>query len=276
MPKPLEIKSSRDSLINKSIHTSDGFYIGNIHDIEDDSLVVVKGDMITTVYYHIPRQLFRYWDGHAIWLTIDDKESKKYISQTQNSKEFAGEPLELELEQDVLNHIIHQAEDLGISLNSYINQILKKYFQWNSFQAKSNLVLLPRPVVKEAFDKLTSEQIIFMAKNTCKYVLQKVLVKFALEAQKIDLNFFLSCLEEEMNNCAIAIRHIVSNDDMDNGRSSNIYCRFRHHIFILKHDAGYKYSLYYKAVVESIFEDVLHKDISVMTTDNMITLEFEE
>ena len=147
MPKPLEIKSSRDSLINKSIHTSDGFYIGNIHDIEDDSLVVVKGDMITTVYYHIPRQLLGYWDGHAIWLTIDDKESKKYISQTQNSKEFAGEPLELELEQDVLNHIIHQAEDLGISLNSYINQILKKYLQWNSFQAKSNLVLLPRPVV---------------------------------------------------------------------------------------------------------------------------------
>jgi sporulation protein YlmC with PRC-barrel domain len=49
MPKPLEIKSSRDSLINKSIHTSDGVHIGNIHDIEDEGLVVVKGDMITTV-----------------------------------------------------------------------------------------------------------------------------------------------------------------------------------------------------------------------------------
>ena len=141
MPKPLEIKSSRDSLINKSIHTSDGVYIGNIHDIEDDGLVIVKGDMITTVYYHIPRQLFGYWDGHAIWLTIDDKESKKYIFQTQNSKEFAGEPLELELEQHVLNHIIHQAGDLGISLTSYINQILKGYLEWNRSQAKSNLVL---------------------------------------------------------------------------------------------------------------------------------------
>ncbi len=275
MPKPLEVKS-RDSLINKSIYTSDGFYIGNIHDIEDDNLVVVKGDVITTVYYQIPRQLFGYWDGHAIWLTIDDKESKKYIFQTQNNEEFAGEPIELELEQDVLNHIIHQAEELGISLTSYINQIIKKYFQWNSFQAKSNLVLLPRPVVKEAFDKLTTEQIIFMAKNTGKYMLQSVLVKFALEAQKIDLNLFLSRLEDEMNNCAIATRHIVSNDDMDSGRSSNIYCRFRHHTFILKHDAGYKYSIYHKAVVESIFEDLLQKAISVTTTDNIITVEFEE
>jgi hypothetical protein len=182
----------------------------------------------------------------------------------------------LELEQDVLNHIIHQAEELGISLTSYINQIIKKYFQWNSFQTKSNLVLLSRPVVKEIFDKLTTEQIIFMAKNTGKYMLQSVLVKFALEAQKIDLNLFLSRLEDEMNNCAIATRHIVSNDDMDSGRSSNIYCRFRHHTFILKHDAGYKYSIYYKAVVESIFEDLLQKDISVTTTDNIITVEFEE
>ena len=135
------------------------------------------------VYYHIPRQLFGYWDGHAIWLTIDDKETKKYIFQTQNNEEFAGEPIELELEQDVLDHIIHQAEELGISLTSYINQIIKKYFQWNSFQAKSNLVLLSRPVVKEVFDKLTTEQIIFMAKNTGKYMLQSALVKFAIEAQ---------------------------------------------------------------------------------------------
>jgi hypothetical protein len=146
----------------------------------------------------------------------------------------------------------------------------------NSFQAKSNLVLLPRLAVKEVLDKLTTEKIIFMAKNTDKYVLQSVLVKFALEAEKIDLNFFLSCLEDEMNNCAIAIRHIVSNDDRGSGRSSNIYSRFRHHTFILKHDAGYKYSLYYKAVVESIFKDLLQKDISVTATDNIIILEFEE
>jgi sporulation protein YlmC with PRC-barrel domain len=34
MTKPLEIKSLSDNLINKSVHTSDGVYIGNIHDIE--------------------------------------------------------------------------------------------------------------------------------------------------------------------------------------------------------------------------------------------------
>jgi hypothetical protein len=51
----LELNSSPDNFINKSVHTSDGVLIGNIHAIDKDS-VVVKRDVVTTIYYHVPRQ----------------------------------------------------------------------------------------------------------------------------------------------------------------------------------------------------------------------------
>jgi hypothetical protein len=38
----LELNSSPDSFINKSVHTSDGVLIGNIHAIDKDSVVVKK------------------------------------------------------------------------------------------------------------------------------------------------------------------------------------------------------------------------------------------
>ncbi|HZD83643.1 MAG TPA: hypothetical protein VE076_12280 [Nitrososphaeraceae archaeon] len=77
----------------------------------------------------------------------------------------------------------------------------------------------------------------------------------------LDLNSFLSWLETEMNNYFTEIRHIVA----DNGS---------HHTYILKHDAGGNYSLYYQTVLESIFDGVLKKHIDI-TASNNTTLAFE-
>ena len=278
MKKPVELNSSTDSLINKSVHTSDGVLIGNVHYVDNTS-VIVKRDVITTVYYHIPIRQVREWDGHAIWLTIGDKESKKHIFQTPNRKEPAAESLALEFEQDVLNQIIYHAEHHGLSLTNYINQILKRYFEWDRFEPKDGIVMLCAPVVRELFNNLTAAQIIVMAKNMAKNLLQKTVAKFAIERQNMDFNFFLSWLEDEMNNFAIEIRHIVSKDREDISDSpggSNIHGRSSHHIFILRHDAGKNYSLYYKTMLEAIFNDVLQKNIFVITTGSTIRFEFVE
>ena len=75
-----------------------------------------------------------------------------------------------------------------------------------------------------------------MAKNMGKNSLEKTIAK---QGQNMDLNFFLSWLEDEMNNYAIEIRHIVSKDGEDISNSpggSNIHGRSSHHIFILRHD----------------------------------------
>jgi hypothetical protein len=64
MPEPLRLNSSNinQNLINKSVHASDGVIIGTIHDIDKHS-IIVKRDMISTVYYHIPISKVGEWDG---------------------------------------------------------------------------------------------------------------------------------------------------------------------------------------------------------------------
>jgi hypothetical protein len=202
MTESLLPPSSKDNLINKPVHTRDGFLIGKSHIIDNGSIVVARS-LVATIFYHIPMHKVRKWDGHALWLNIDDKESKGYILPTDSKN---------------------------------------------------------TPLLTELFTNRPKEEIISMARRVGKNIVQSTAI--FIEGEKaLDLNSFLSWLEAEMDNYSIEIRHTIK----DNGN---------HHTYILKHDAGENYSLYYKTVLELIFEEALRKNINILTSNNA-TLVFE-
>jgi hypothetical protein len=82
MTEPLILSSPKDNLINKPVHTRDGFLIGRIHIIDNGSIVVARG-LVATIFYRIPTQ-----------------------SQ-------------------------------GINLNTYVNQIIKRFIEWDKFEPKA-------------------------------------------------------------------------------------------------------------------------------------------
>ncbi|HJT48747.1 MAG TPA: hypothetical protein VJ729_11250 [Nitrososphaeraceae archaeon] len=296
MTEPSRLPYLIKHIVDKSVHTNNGVHIGNIHSIDNDS-VVVKGDIVSTVYYHIPIERVREWDGHALWLTMDDKESKKHILLSQSREDsINAQYMQLELDEDTLDQISQAAESHGVSQTSYINQIMKRYLEWHRIEPNANIVTMSRPVLKELFGNLGEEQILSMAKNTAKNALLKT-VRLVSDQQRqtqeekkgnknLDMNSFLSWLENQMNNYAIELRHIISkeedkdgwnrhlsNNTRDNDRTSHLR---RYHKYVLKHDIGSNYSLYFKTLLESIFNEKLQKHISIKTASSMLTFEFQE
>jgi hypothetical protein len=281
MTEPSSINFSKNGLINKSVHTSDGVHIGNIDDI-DTEFLVVRRDMISRIYYKIPIQKIREWDGHALWLTIDDKESKRHISTTYEGEEFNAEDILLELDEDLMGQISYQAECHGITVTNYINQLIKRYLERDRFEPKDDTLMLSAPIVRELFDNLTIDEILFIAKSTAKNTLENNLLKLAMEEKRLDLNFILSWLEDHMSNYAVEIRHMISKgqaEDYDHGlRDSNSgnHARRRSHTFTLKHSSGQNYSLYCKAVFDLIFDHLLQKRVCSSTSASIITWQFKE
>ncbi|HZI71714.1 MAG TPA: hypothetical protein VFD60_11200 [Nitrososphaeraceae archaeon] len=260
MTKPLPINSLRDDIINKLVHTSDGFLIGNIHTMDTNS-VVVKRNIIATIYYHIPINKIRGWDGHALWLNIDDKESKRHILPTE-SKGIKVGSMTLDLDEGIANNIRALAQSQGISLNTYLNQIIMRFLEWYRFEHKAGIIPISKPVLTELFNSRTKEEVIDIARRVGKSELQKTAAFMKGEEKKaLDLNCFLSWLEAEMDRYSIEIRHTIKK----NGN---------HHTYLLRHDAGEKYSLYYKTVIELIFEESLQKKIDIPISNNT-TLAFE-
>jgi len=238
MTEPLSPSSRKDNLINKPVHTRDGFVIGRVHTIDNDSVVVAR-NVVSTIFYQIPIHKVRGWDGHAFWLNMDDKESRGHILPTDSKDSSAGS-MTFDLDETVANRVYAEAQSQGINLNTYVNQIIKRFIEWDKFEPKAGLVLISKPVLTELFTNRTREEIIDMARRVGKNAVLST-ARFMKDRKLLDLNSFLSWLEEEMDNYSIEIRHTIK----DNGN---------HHTYILKHDAGENPSLYYKTVLELIFE----------------------
>ena len=185
----LELNSSPDSFINKSVHTSDGVLIGNIHAIDKDS-VVVKRDVVTTIYYHVPRQKLREWDGHALWLNIDDKESKIHILPT-DSKDSAAGSMTFDLDETVANKVYAEAQIQEINLNTYVNQIIKRFIEWDKFEPRTGLIPISKPLLTELFTNRSKQEIISMARRLGKNTVQSTAI-FIKGEKLLDLNSFLS------------------------------------------------------------------------------------
>ena len=144
-----------------------------------------------------------------------------------------------------------------ISLNDMINQILKRFIEWNQFEPISGMVHIPKPVVSELFNLKSDEEIIKIAESVGKNAIFNTVL---LMRGKVDLQTFLIWIEEEMKNHSLHVRH---NDE--NG----------FHKYIIKHNLGLKFSLYYKTIINSIFNQYFKSKINFTISDELLLFEFE-
>ena len=63
-----------------------------------------------------------------------------------------------------------------------------------------------------------------------------------------------------MNNHSLHVRHTDENGI---------------HKYIIKHDMGFKYSLYYKTIIDSIFNEHFKTKLSFTMSDDILLFEFE-
>ena len=79
---------------------------------------------------------------------------------TNNSSQRRSSSLTFRIEKEYLKKLRAEAEKQGVSLNSFVNQILKSYLEWHMFEPKVGLVPILKPVVEQLFTKLGKEQVI--------------------------------------------------------------------------------------------------------------------
>ncbi|HEY6885836.1 MAG TPA: hypothetical protein VI278_17520 [Nitrososphaeraceae archaeon] len=154
-----------------------------------------------------------------------------------------------------------EADGQGISLNSLINQILKSFLEWHIYEPKVGMVPLSKPVVQELFTKMSKEQMSDIAMRVGKSEVQNAAI--FMKGGKIDLDSFLSWFENRMRNSSIQMSHTFDEKN-------------RTHTYIMKHDICENWSLYFKEILQYIFNEVLGKRIEISTSYSMLTFEFKQ
>jgi hypothetical protein len=173
--------------------------------------------------------------------------------------DISGSSITLRLDKEIESRLRSEANSQDTSFNSITNKALRRYVEWNAFEHKSGMIPISAPVLVELLRRISDEEIVNIAKTVGKDAARDITL---LVKGKIDADSFVSWFLARMKNCS-AIEEIkdsrMKSNEIDHGHSDKTY--------VLKHQLGYKWSLFHKTVLESIFHEILTVPIETRITD---------
>jgi hypothetical protein len=162
------------------------------------------------------------------------------------------------IDTDTINKLGIESARQDISLNTSVDQILKRDVQWDTFERQAGMIPLAKPVVAQLLAYISKDDIANLAKNVAKSTVQDIML---VMKGKIDLDSFLSWFETLMEKAFIEINHTVENNDNT-------------HRYIIKHNLGENWALLVRNLLQIIFNDLLGIRIEIINLSNT-TLAFQ-
>lgn len=181
--------------------------------------------------------------------------SKEYDEEKDNNK---TDPMTFRIEKDIIKNLRQDAKSKGITLNTFINQIIRNFLDWYIFEPKIGMIPIAKPVVVELFRCLTKEEVSSIASNVGKSAIYDITL---FMKSKVDIDTFLQWFELRIKNSPMQLYHSV------NGKI---------HIYTIKHDININWSYYYKVILERIFHEVFNKNVDINISEGSFTVAFEK
>jgi hypothetical protein len=174
------------------------------------------------------------------------------------------------LDSKVIDELQTEADKREISLNVLVNQVLKRYAEWERYENKIGMMPVPRMILSNLIDKAISiakssgikdvdryrDQIIKQAAELA-FTLMKDSVLFM--KKQYNLWAVLSVLEEYMKVSGIKADHKLEASQK--------------HVFIIQHELGENWSLFTKELLALIFEKLANVRAEINVTPNTTVAE---
>jgi hypothetical protein len=188
----------------------------------------------------------------------NEKGSNTYQSKKSRSVTFR-------LDSKVIDELQTEANTKEVSLNVLVNQVLKRYAEWDRYENKIGMMPVPRMILSNLIDKAISiakssgikdvdhyrDDIIKQAAELA-FTLMKDSVLFM--KKQFNLWVVLSVLEEYMKVSGIKSDHKLEGS--------------RKHVFIIQHELGENWSLFTKELLALIFEKLANVKAEINVTPN--------
>ena len=191
--------------------------------------------------------------------------SRSNEMQHQSDQSKKTRSVTFRLDSFVLDELQHEADQREISLNVSVNQILKRYCQWDRYESRIGMMPVPKIMLSYCIDKAIN-----IAKNNGiqnielyrdEVIKQAAGIAFSLMKDSVlfmkknfNLWVVLSVLEEYMKVSGIKADHKI-----EAGRK---------HVFVIQHELGENWSLFTKELLTLIFENLAKVRIECNITSN--------
>jgi hypothetical protein len=174
------------------------------------------------------------------------------------------------IDSSVIDELQTESDNREVSLNVLVNQILKRYSEWDRFESKIGMMPVPKVMLATLIDKAVSIAKGSGIKDIDRYrddiIKQAARIAFDLMKDSVlymkkqyNLWVVLAVLEEYMKVSGINADHKIEGS--------------RKHVFVIQHELGENWSLFTKELLSLIFENLASVKAEISVTPNTTVAE---
>lgn len=173
------------------------------------------------------------------------------------------------LDPNTVDNLQREADQKEISLNVLVNQVLRRYVKWDTFEPKIGMMPVPKIILSTCFNKailaanesgMNQDEIEShrdeMIKSAAEISFSLIKDSALLMKRTYNLWTVLEILQEYMK-----VSDMKSDHRIEAGNN---------HVFIIQHELGENWSLFTKVLLNLIFENLASVKPDVNTTPNTI------
>lgn len=169
------------------------------------------------------------------------------------------------VDSSVIDELQSESDNREISLNVLVNQVLKRYTEWDRYETKIGMMPVPKAMLSTLIDKsiaiARSEGIKDVERYRDDIIKQAARIAFDLIKDSVlfmkkqyNLWVVLAVLEEYMKVSGIKADHRIEGSDR--------------HVFVIQHELGENWSLFTKELLQLIFENLANMRAEISVTPN--------
>lgn len=161
------------------------------------------------------------------------------------------------IDSETLSALRKESEQREVSLNTFINQILRRFVQWDIHSTKAGMMQIPKPLLVDIMETMDEKIISDMAVKHARDVMRTVVLFLK---NRYDAPSFLTVFEDWMKVSGIPYKHVTEKE---------------YNVYVMQHELGLKWSLYFKIFVEKILASFKIKVLEFDISDKTLSFKIE-
>ena len=166
----------------------------------------------------------------------------------------------LRFDSEILNQLRNEANQKRISLNTLASQIFQSHVEYDTYASKAGMISFPKSLLVRLIGGLSEQEL----EDLSKYIAKNEFKDMTLLLRKeYTLSSFLDTIESWLRVSGFPYRR---DEEINDNRTQT---------FVIQHDMGKRWSMYFDRLFKYVFEDLNLRKYSFDNTDNSVTFKIQ-
>ena len=166
----------------------------------------------------------------------------------------------LRFDNEILNQLRNESNQKRISLNTLASQIFQSHVEYDTYASKAGMVSIPKSLLIKLMGGLSEQELEGLSKHIAKNEIKDMTL---LLRKEYTLSSFLDTIESWLRVSGFPYRR---DEDITDNHT---------HTFVIQHDMGKRWSMYFDRLFKYVFEDLKLRKYSFDNTDNSVTFKIQ-